>query len=281
MFPELAKFLKSTIMGKYADHFLYTVAPKIIEEREKSGQKRNDLIDILIEMKKDLKPEAPSHTVEHMLISQIATFLQAGYETTSAAMTFTFHELSKNQEIQCQLRNEIKEVLAKNNGKISYEVVAFSSEMPYLHQVVQEGMRLYQSVPVLERKCTNPDGYSLEPFGNFHVPFGMSVQIPIFAFTRDEKYFPEPLKFNPERFSAENIHKFPSCSNIPFGTGPHNCIGEKLALIEIKIAICSVLKSFRVEATERTSKEIIFDKNSLTMRSAETIFLNFIKDPLL
>lgn len=280
IFPDLGKILKSTIMGKYADDFLYTVAPKIIEEREKSGIKRNDLIDILIDMKKDLKPQVPGHTVDHILVSQIATFLQAGYETTSATMIFTFYELSKNLKVQNRLREEIKEMLMKNEGKISYENVAFSSEMPYMQQVIKETMRLYPAVPVLERKCTNPEGYSLEPFGDFHVPFGMSIQIPTFAISRDEKYFPEPLKFDPERFNDENIQKFPPFCHIPFGGGPHNCIGEKLALIEIKIALCAVLKNYRVEVTERTPKEIVFDKNAIAVRSKDEIILNFVKDPI-
>lgn len=279
VFPGLGKLFRSTIMGKYADNFLYSVAPQIIEERERNGQKRNDLIDILIEMKKDLKPEA-NHTVDHILISQIATFLHAGYETTSATMSFTLYELSKNQKIQKKLRNEIKEVLAKNDGKICYEFIAFPNEMPYLHKVVNESMRLYNSVPVLDRKCTNPEGYSMEPFGKYHVPYGMSIQIPTFAIARDEKYFPEPLKFNPERFSGENVEKTPNCSHMPFGEGPHNCVGERFALIKVKIAVCNVLKSYRVEMTERTPKEIKFDKNALAVRSADELFVDFVKDSL-
>lgn len=280
IFPEIVKILKPTIMGKYADNFFYTVGSKIIEEREKSGQKRNDLIDILIGMKKDIEPEAPGHTIDHILISQMATFLQAGFETTSTTMAFAFYELSKNQQIQNRLRKEIQEALVENNGKLSYETLTFPSKMPYLHMVLNETLRLYHSVPVLERKCTNPEGYSLEPFGTFHIPYGMSIFVPIFAIARDEKYFPEPLKFDPERFRAENIHKIPSCSNIPFGAGPHNCVGQKLALIEAKFIICCVLKSFRVVMTERTPKEITFDKNSLSVGSAEEIFLGFVKDPV-
>lgn len=216
IFPELGKLIKSTIMGKYADDFLYEVAPKIIAEREKSGQKRNDLIDILIEMKKNVQPEHPSHTVDHILISQIATFLQAGYETASATTSFALYELAKNPEIQKTLRNEIKDVLKKNEGKVSYEVVAFQSESPYLHQVISETLRLYQPVPTIQRKCTNPEGYSL---GKFKIPFGMTVSILSMAQSKDEKYFPDPLKFKPERFSKENSESFPTYSYLPFGAG--------------------------------------------------------------
>lgn len=129
------------------------------------------------------------------------------------------YELSKNSKIQKRLRKEIKEMLLRNEGKITYESVANTSEMPYLHQIICESLRMYSVLPVLDRVCINPDGVSLEPFSDFIIPCGMPVLIPIYGIGKDEKYFPDPLKFDPDRFSPENIDSIPSCVHIPFGTG--------------------------------------------------------------
>jgi cytochrome P450 family 6 len=108
----------------------------------------------------------------------------------------------------------------------------------------------------------------------------MQMQIPSFGISRDEKYFPDPLKFDPDRFNAENIQKIPSGCLLAFGAGPHNCIGERLALIEVRILIISILMNYRLEMTEGTPKEITFDKNALALCSVEEIILKFVKDPI-
>ena len=172
-------------------------------------------------------------------------------------------------------------MLLKNDGKITYESVATASEMPYLHQCVCETLRIYAVLPALERVCTNPNGVSLEPFSDFKIPYGMPVIVPLFGIGRDEKYFPDPLKYDPDRFSPENIATIPSGVHTPFGIGPRNCIGERLGLIQTKTALCSMLKDFRVEMTDNTPHEIKFRKNANHIQSDEALFVEFIKDSLI
>ena len=113
----------------------------------------------------------------------------------------------------------------KNDGKLTYDIVMH--ETPYLHQVLLEVLRIYPSLPFLDRECTNPKGYSLKPYSDFIIPYKMPIFIPIYGIQRDEKYFEDPLKFDPERFSPENIHKISTFTNLPFGTGNRSCIGGK------------------------------------------------------
>jgi cytochrome P450 family 6 len=188
--------------------------------------------------------------------------------------------LSKNPEIQERLRDEIKNNLAENDGKFLYESVANNSVMPYLHQVMNETLRIYSILPTLDRRCIDPNGYSLKPFSDFKIPFDMPVFIPIHALAKDEKYFPDPLKYDPDRFATENLGKIPSCCHIPFGIGPRYCLGERLGWIQTKTALCNILKDFRVEMSENTPKNIKLKKNALLIQSEEPLMLKFVKDPL-
>lgn len=186
----------------------------------------------------------------------------------------------KNDGVQERLRNEIKSMLMRTEGKVTYDSVMNITEMPYLHQVVYETLRLYPILPWLDRVCVNPDGYSLEPFSDFKIPYGMPVYIPVFAMQRDKKYFPDPLKFDANRFSPENIHNIQPFTNLPFGSGPRNCVGERFGLMQVKTALVKILKDFRLEATANTPKEIVFEKKAMVVQADRGLYLNMIKDPL-
>lgn len=122
-----------------------------------------------------------------------------------------------NDKIQDQVRSEIKQMLVKNEGKVTYDSMMNATDMPYLQQVINETLRLYPILPVMDRECIKPDGYSLEPFSDFKIPCGMPIYVPVFAIHRDEKNFPDPMKFDPDRFSPENIHNIKPYTHFPFG----------------------------------------------------------------
>lgn len=171
-------------------------------------------------------------------------------------------------------------MLVRTKGQVTYDAIMNTSEMPCLHQVVYETMRIYPILPFLDRVCINPDGYSLEPFSDFKIPFGMPVYIPIFALHRNEKNFPDPMKFDPERFSPDNISKIKPFTNLPFGSGPRNCIGERFGLMQVKSGIVNILKDFRLEPSEKTPKTITLEKKAMLVQSDKGLFLNLVKDQL-
>jgi cytochrome P450 family 6 len=203
----------------------------------------------------------------------------AGFETSSAMQAFALYELSKNPEIQERIRNEIKEALKKTGGKVTYDSVMNVAELPYLNQVFHETLRLYPIVPMLDRICNDPKGYSLEPICDFKVPYGMPIYIPYFTMQRDEKYFPDPLKFDPERF-APGSNLVQPYTNFPFGSGPRNCIGERFGIMQVKTGIVKILLDFRLEMTENTPREVVMEEKSMVVQSKKGLFLNLVKDPL-
>lgn len=161
-------------------------------ERVRTGNVRNDLIDALINLKKqasDLKVIQQKDLSDDFLIAQAAVFLTAGFETSSSTMAFGLYELAKKPELQARLRKEIVDALIKDNGEISYETI---HSMEYLGMVVSEVLRLYPVLPFLDRQYEPTQGegeYSLKPHYDFSMPHGMPVYIPVYGLQRDPKVY--------------------------------------------------------------------------------------------
>ncbi|CRK88816.1 CLUMA_CG002619, isoform A [Clunio marinus] len=253
LLPQITKLFGFKAFTEKGDKFIRETVTQAMIEREKN-------IDILM--------------------AQAAVFFLAGYETSSTTNAFAMYEIAKSKEIQDRLRNEIREVLVKNDGKVTYDSIMNATEIPYLNQIINETLRLYPILPILDRVCTKSDGYSLEPFSDFKIPCGMPIHIPVYAIHLDEKNFPEPLKFDPERFSQDNIQNIKPFTFFPFGHGPRNCIGERFGLMQVKTAIVKVLKDFRLEPSPRTPMEIVIEKKAFLIQSDKELLVDLIKDPL-
>lgn len=280
--PELVPYLKFKAFSKQSTTFLRNTINYIMGEREKSGFVRNDLIDTLISLKNEDKSETLTATnivfQDDVVVAQAAVFFTAGYETSSTIMSFGLFELATHPDIQKRLRQEIKETLLTSKGEITYDVV---QNMVYLNMVVQEMLRMYPPLPFLDRMCTNPEGYSLQPSDNFVIPHKMPVAIPIFPIQRDPKYWPNPDQFDPERFSAENEDKIVPYTMLSLGVGPHSCIGERFGVLQVKIGLINFLKNHHVTPTENTPRKLEFEPKALTIQSKGGLVLNVVRDPLL
>lgn len=281
--PQLVRLFRCKMFSPEATSFLRGTIQHIMSERTKSGHTRNDLIDTLVAFKKAAEADKEKkHIAQNsdMLVAQAAVFFTAGFETTSSSMSFGLYELSKKPEMQKRLRQEIKDALEKCGGKITYEMVG---EMEYLNMVLQEVLRMYPPLPFLDRECTLAEGekeYSIKPFSDFGIPNGMAVYVPVYAIQRDPKYFPNPDEFDPERFSSENKANFPQLAYMPFGIGPHNCIGERFGILQAKLGLINFLRNHSVTTCEKTHKKMILDPKALIIQSKGGIYLKVLRDPL-
>ncbi|CAD7086708.1 unnamed protein product [Hermetia illucens] len=273
--PVVAKMIRSRFFSDENEKFLKSAIYSALDIREKTGITRNDLIDILLSLKKSPIKDDPK-LMGDILVAQAAVFFTAGYETASSTMSFSLYELCKDMECQNRLREEIRKVLKENNGQLTYDAVL---NMEYLNMVIMEVLRLYPPLPFLDRECTSRNGYSLEPEVNFTVPNGMPVYIPVYGIHRDPEYFPDPDKFDPERFSAANKDKIVPYSYMPFGAGPHNCIGERFGLIQAKVGLINVLRNHFVKPTSKTSLKLKLGR-ALIIQAEGGIPCELVKDPL-
>lgn len=183
-------------------------------------------------------------------MSQCLLFFIAGFTGVANTLSFLSYELAINPDIQDKLYAEIAEVAATLNGdKVTYETL---QKMKYLDMVVSETLRIWSANIMVERRVNKQ--YVLENTDGSKVVLqpGETVWIPAFAIQHDANYYPNPDKFDPERFSAERKHEINPFTYMPFGIGPRACIASRFALTQLKATAFHLLQNFRIEAGPNT-----------------------------
>ena len=145
----------------------------------------------------------------------------------------------------------------------------------------EETFRMYPSLPYVDRECNPPNGeefYSLKPICDFKVPRGFPIYIPTFALHRDEKYYPNPFKYNPERFSEENKDSIPPYAYIPFGLGQRDCLGKRFGIMQVKLGLIHFLKTHYVEVCEKTQIDIQMNRLAMLVTPKDGLVLRIRKD---
>ena len=187
----------------------------------------------------------------------IVVFLLVGYETTATTLTFASYELATNPSVQQKLYEEVNKYFESNNNDINYEELA---KMPFLDAVICETLRRHSPAPRTTRVLTDDNEYKLGETG-ITIERGQQIDIQIAAIHHCPDYYPDPYKFNPDRFLPENRHKLVPYTYLPFGAGPRNCIGMRFALLEAKISLAYIIKRFKFVATANTDIPIEYNKN--------------------
>ena len=170
---------------------------------------------------------------------EVDTFIFEGHDTTSAAISFCLHLLGRHPEHQKTLQDEIENV----EGKDVFEKV---KNMKFLDLCLKEVLRLYPPVPLIARELeedTVIDGHKIYK--------NTDVAVAILWLHRNDKYWEEPTKFDPYRFTQKNLEERDPFSYVPFSAGPRNCIGQRFALLEAKIYIFYILKNFNLRSNQK------------------------------
>jgi cytochrome P450 family 6 len=212
--PSIAKKLGIPANPTEPTNFLLKTFLETLKYREESKIQRNDFVNMLLKLRESLSLSDVEMAAESFI------FFVGGFETSSSTLTYSLYELAKNQEIQDKLRSEITESLKENEGNLSYDSLI---KLQYLDMFVKETLRLYPVIPILMRKCTKEWNV---PGTDMIIPKDIAVIIPTFSVQRDPDYYPDPLKFDPERFSPEYKDRNPM-TFLAFGEGSRNCIGAR------------------------------------------------------
>ncbi|KAF5290750.1 hypothetical protein FQR65_LT11531 [Abscondita terminalis] len=256
--PTLVKIFRYTFINMKGADFFRKVFNDTLKGREVTKMKRNDLVDILNEIKNEEKSTDTFKFEGDRIFAQALIFFAAGYETTSSTIAFTLHELSVNVDVQQKLREEILKVIEKYGG-LTYEAV---QDMKYLHMVISETLRKYSLTPILNREAVSD--YKFEKTG-LVIDKGTIILITQQGLHWDPQYFPEPEKYNPERFSDDNKDKIPNYVYLPFGDGPRNCIGERFGLLSSKLGVIQILREFKVEKNSKTRHPLEFSRSPILL----------------
>ena len=208
--PGLAAFVRAR---KRIDAVVY----RMIEAHRRERSDRGSLLDLMLAASPDQSAES-----ERSLRDQVITIFLAGYETVANALTWTWYLLSQNPDCARRLHEEIDREL---QGRMpTYDDIP---RLRYAEMVFAESMRLYPPAWAMGR-------YARQDFrlGEFLLPAKTTVLMSQFVLHRDPRYFPCPLRFDPERFTPEAKAARPKFTYFPFGAGARQCIGESFAWME-------------------------------------------------
>ncbi|KAH8401700.1 hypothetical protein KR009_007403 [Drosophila setifemur] len=272
-YPNLAKRLGIKKTPSHIEDFYKRIVSETVKVREKEHIRRNDFMDMLIDMKnqKDVKldnGEVVKGLTMDEVLAQAFVFFIAGFETSSSTMGFALYELARNPHIQDKARAEIEEVLEKHNQQLTYES---TKDLKYLNLIINETLRMYTIVPNLDRMANKR--YVVPGHPNFVIEAGQSVIIPSCAIHRDPNVYPEPDVFRPERFSPEESINRPSVAWTPFGDGPRNCIGLRFGQMQARIGLALLIKNFKFSTCPQTPDPLDYDPKSFVLGVRGGIYL--------
>ena len=207
---------------------------RMIRERRESGEDRGDLLSMLIQAR-DTEGDGTGMTDEQLRDEAMTIFL-AGHETTANALAWTWYLLSQNPEAEAKFHAEIDEVLA---GR-----AATAEDYPrlkYTEMVFAEAMRMYPPAWIIGRRALND--YRIN---DYHIPDRSIILMSQYVSHHNPKYFPDPDRFDPERWTPEAREARPKFSYFPFGGGPRLCIGESFAWMEGVLVMATLARKWRM-----------------------------------
>ncbi len=212
------------------DRFIF----QMIEERRSDFHNRGDLLSMLL-LAQDEEGDGGSMT-DQQVRDETVTLLAAGHETTSNALSWTWHLLSLNPEVEAKLHAEVDSVLG---GRLP--TVEDLPNLPYTRKVLNESMRLYPPAWIMNRRVLEEheiDGHTL--------PVDASVLLFPYMVHRDPRFWPDPERFDPDRWNSEADVKRHKFAYFPFGAGPRMCIGESFAWMEAQVIVATLAQRWRL-----------------------------------
>ncbi|XP_018561888.1 cytochrome P450 9e2-like [Anoplophora glabripennis] len=298
--PPIKNIMKIQLFTDDVSTFFRGLIDEAIKVREEKGIVRPDMIHILLETRKGTQKEEETNDVDtgfataqesprslekgkvnkvltnEEITAQALIFFIAGFDSVSSVMCFTTYELTVNQDVQERLREEVYSTWKACKGKLTYDALL---QMKYLDMVISETLRKYPINLVIERVCTKP--YTIEPVLPGEIPVDLKVNdaiwLPVYAIHHDPNYYPNPDRFDPDRFSDENKGDIKPYTYLPFGLGPRNCIGSRFALLMIKAVIFHTLLHFELVPIEKTVIPLKISKKSFAMNAEGGFWLGFKK----
>ncbi|KAJ8735052.1 hypothetical protein PYW08_014302 [Mythimna loreyi] len=240
----LFKALKLKLFRTHQEDFFIGAIKQVIRQREKDNVKRHDFVDICVELQKNGTMVDPDTGLEleptdEVLAAQAFFFFLAGVDPTASGIFGVLMELGRNPDVLKRVQEDVDELFEKYNGQLTYDSI---HELKYLGNVFKETLRLYPPIAFLTRQCVKD---SVLPVGKVLVEKGVRIFTAIYELHHDPKYFPEPEKFDPERFEREG--EVSDDTYMPFGKGNRYCIGTRYVRVQVLTAIIHLLRHFTVQ----------------------------------
>jgi cytochrome P450 len=225
--PGLMRFKRAR---KSLDKVVY----RMIEDRRRSGVDGGDLLSMLLASRDDEADH--SGMTDEQLRDEVLTIFLAGYETVANALAWTWLLLGQNPDAEAKLHAEIDSVLG---GRLP--ALEDLPQLRYAEMVLAESMRLYPPAWAMGRQATSD-----VEIGPYKLPAGTYLFFSQYIIQRNADFFPEPLRFDPERFTPERKAGRPRFAYFPFGGGSRQCIGESFAWMEAILSLVTLAQRWRL-----------------------------------
>nr|KAG5712364.1 hypothetical protein BaRGS_023943 [Batillaria attramentaria] len=262
VFPFLKPIFRALNLVSFTDveaDFLVESVYKMVDERKadsaRNGQKRTDLLQLLVDAEMDPSELAEDRVktsdgtgihkrlTRQEIVGQGFVVLLAGFDTTSTTLQYLTYNLTMHPDSQQRVYDEIRDVIG--DADPSYENVG---GLKFLDAAIHETLRLFPPLPFINRKARKTTIIK-----GVTIPAGCGVGIPIYQIMHDSRYFQDPDTFIPERFLGDRRSELhPMLVELVFGYGPRQCIGMRLALLEIKFAAVRIFRHFRFLKCDET-----------------------------
>jgi cytochrome P450 len=207
---------------------------RLIRERRAAGGDAGDLLSMLL-LAQD--QDDGSVMTDKQVRDEAMTILMAGHETTANALAWSLYLLAHHPDARARLEDEVDRELAGRSPDL-----ASLARLPFTLQVFKEAMRLYPPAYMVVRRAARDVA-----IGGHPVRAGQSVVVNIIGMHRREAFFPDPLRFSPERFAPDAEKAMERHAYLPFGGGPRVCIGNHFALMEGQIALARLVQELRFD----------------------------------
>lgn len=270
--PKLMKRMKLCFLGTEFRELFCDQISETMAIRMKQKIFRPDLVNLLMNVKeKQANGSAKKLWTDDHLCAQNLAFFIGGYSTITVSMSFTAYEIACNSDVQQKLYEEIYTINNNLDGReLLYEDIVGAN---YMDQVIKESLRKWPSSPLTGRSCSEPFDLKYDEDKEIKFNTKLDFLVPIISFHRDPKYFPEPDKFDPERFNEERKGNIDPDTYLPFGSGPRQCLGLKFAIMELKTIFYHLLLNFTIELSHNTDVPMKLDNSPFELKPRKGIWL--------
>ncbi|TXL89517.1 cytochrome P450 [Streptomyces sp. IB2014 016-6] len=220
---------------------LRTAVAEIIAEHRANPGAYDDVVSLLLTARDETGAALPDDEI----LSEVTGLLAAGSETTAVVLAWLFHELGRNPDLERRLHEEVDPVLAE--GPITADRVP---RLAFTRRLVSETLRLYSPAWLVTRQAISD-----VRLGEFSLPAGTDVIWSAYALHRDPDLYPDPLRFDPDRWLPERPQP-PKGAFIPFGSGKRMCMGDAFAWTEATIITAMVASRWRLRPTPGTVRPV-------------------------
>jgi cytochrome P450 len=217
---------------------------RIIAERRASGRDRGDLLSMMLAAHDE---DDGTQMTDRQLRDEVMTLFLAGHETTALTLSWAWYLLARSPEVEKRFHAELDEVLGGRPPTL-----ADVSRLKYSEMIAKESMRLYPPAYGVGRETIEDC-----EIGGFRITPKTQVFMFQWATQRDERFFPEPERFYPERWTEEFNNSLPKYAYFPFGGGPRICIGNYFAMMEIILVLATIGQQYRLTLASDASVSLL------------------------